>query len=203
MNSQDFYIRAYDSGNVPAYEMVHLMGFMLALFFNELDVARAQMKQIARLEKPNMTHFNGYIHMFLAGWCYFACWDGKKKYLAKGRRCLRQLEARVKEGTLHLEPFVYFLKAERALALGRDISVIRRAYDEAIASAAKHDLPNYEALANERAGRALNDDTSYFRRAFDLYIDRWGALAKAKQVEELLQRNNPSESQNSDTISVL
>jgi hypothetical protein len=112
---------------------------------------------------------------------------------------LKQSEGRVKEGTLHLEQVVCFLvRAERAQALGRDINAIQTAHDEAIASAARHDLPNYEALANERAGRALNDDSAFLRRAFDQYIDLWGALAR--QIKDLLPR---IESQNSDTISVL
>jgi hypothetical protein len=140
--------------------------------------------------------------MFLStGWCYFSTSEGDKKALAKGRRCLRQLEGRVKEGTLHLGPFVYFLRAELALALGQEASIIREAYDDAIPSAAKHDLPNYEALANERAGRALNNDSAYLRLAVDLHVDRWGALAKAKQVKELLKSCDPNGSQSGDTVS--
>jgi hypothetical protein len=203
LNRQDVYVRAHESDNIPAQEMVHFMGLMLALFFNKHDMARSLMGQAVKLLKPEMCHYNGYTHMFLTGWCYFATSNGKRRSLSQGRRCLKKLEGRVKEGTLHLEPFVCFLRAERAFALGRDTGIIRKAYDDAIASAAKHDLPNYEALANERAGRALNNDSIYLRRAFDLYIDRWGALAKAKQVKELLQRVDPNESQNSDTVSML
>jgi hypothetical protein len=39
MDSQDFYIHAYESGNVSVYEMVHLIGFIPPLFFNELVMA--------------------------------------------------------------------------------------------------------------------------------------------------------------------
>jgi hypothetical protein len=35
MDSHDIYVRAHESGNVSAQQMIHFMGFMLALFFNE------------------------------------------------------------------------------------------------------------------------------------------------------------------------
>jgi hypothetical protein len=42
------------------------------------------MKQLAKLQKPRMRHYNGLWHMFLRGYCYFATSKGNRKYLAKG-----------------------------------------------------------------------------------------------------------------------
>ncbi|MGB0384017.1 MAG: ATP-binding protein [Ardenticatenaceae bacterium] len=82
----------------------------------------------------------------------------------------------------------YLVEAERARVLGQD-GQAREYYDQAIELAAKHEYVNEEALAGELAGKFYlakgrsKQANIYLRDAHYAY-QRWGALAKVKDLEE-------------------
>jgi signal transduction histidine kinase len=83
----------------------------------------------------------------------------------------------------------WLIEAEQARILGDDKAAMNL-YDQAIASAKAHEYLNNEALANELAAKFwLTQDKPrfaalYLREAHYAY-QRWGAVAKVQQLEEL------------------
>ncbi|MCG8421326.1 MAG: AAA family ATPase [Proteobacteria bacterium] len=101
---------------------------------------------------------------------------------------------------------LHLIDAERARALGRDERA-RECYDKAIDLAHEHGYLNEEALAYELAGRFYRQRGKarlaryYFQDAYYAY-SRWGAIAKAEQLNEqypdyLLKRRSEAESMSS------
>jgi predicted ATPase/serine phosphatase RsbU (regulator of sigma subunit) len=86
----------------------------------------------------------------------------------------------------HLHKF-YLVDAERARVLGKDEEA-RDSYDKAIALAHSNEYLNEEALANELASQfylargLIRLANHYLREAHQAY-SRWGAVAKAKDLE--------------------
>ncbi len=108
------------------------------------------------------------------------------------RREHRQMRRWARHCPLNFSHFLDLFDAEAARVSGRS-AVAARLYDRAIKGA--HDYPHlrYEALMTEIAGRfhleqgAEQAAAAYLRQASYLY-ERWGALAKSKQMEEVYGR---------------
>jgi PAS domain S-box-containing protein len=103
------------------------------------------------------------------------------------RRCLRQLKRWRGSGASHVEPKILILEAERAWLAGNSTRALE-GYERAAERARRAGLASDEALAYELAARACDRDGRtdfaklFARNAHQAYL-RWGATAKASQLE--------------------
>lgn len=79
---------------------------------------------------------------------------------------------------------------ELALKKKVDPEELAEAYTEAADAMAIQEMPHMEALCNERAGFAFarlqrkSLARRFFDRSLDLYLNRWGAVAKHENLRE-------------------
>jgi tetratricopeptide (TPR) repeat protein len=118
----------------------------------------------------------------------WSCWRLLSKTHRKFQKWSRQCEAN-------------FQHKERLLAgefarLGSRPGEAVKAYDEAIAAAAKHEYVQVEALAHQRAARLYREMSeagkagSHLQSAIDCYR-RWGASAYADDIEKQMSATGP------------
>lgn len=118
----------------------------------------------------------------------------QRKYRLKARQVMRRMETWISEGAINVRPLLLILVAED-LARKGSTSEIKEAFQVAIAECRNHNLPHFQAMANERAGVLLTGklDTgsasSYFSAAKDLYED-YGATGKVRDLEEKIQSSS-------------
>ncbi len=112
------------------------------------------------------------------------------QHLGTLRRALRTLRRASREGATFAEPKVFILEAELARVQGKMNLALER-WEQAAESARRLGFANDEALAYELAARACEtlgraDFTKLFSsNAYQAYL-RWGAVAKANQLEREL-----------------
>jgi class 3 adenylate cyclase len=100
--------------------------------------------------------------------------------------CSERLELFARNAPSNFEAMSLLLSAERSRLDGQHLDAMTR-YDQAIASARKHELVHIEAFANERAGRFHLEQgrdkvgKGYIREASNRY-SMWGATAKVEQL---------------------
>ncbi len=106
------------------------------------------------------------------------------------KKATGQLRKAAGAGASFAEPKVALLEAEQALAQGR-LSAALEWWERAADAAKRHGFANDEALAYELAARACENNGRadfaklFSRNAYQAYL-RWGAVAKANQLEREL-----------------
>ncbi|NJN53003.1 MAG: AAA family ATPase, partial [Gammaproteobacteria bacterium] len=104
---------------------------------------------------------------------------------------LRRLRRMARAGCESATPKVLIVEAEMQWRAGR-ITAALESYEAAAQAARRQGIANDEALAYELAGRACADSSRtdfariFVRNAYHAYL-RWGALAKANQLERDLE----------------
>ena len=106
------------------------------------------------------------------------------------RQCAKQLERMASQGATFAEPKHLILEAELALSQGKLSSALEY-WEKAANSARTNGFANDEALAYELAARACEakgrtDFARLFSKNAHLAYSRWGAIAKANQLEREL-----------------
>jgi hypothetical protein len=109
-----------------------------------------------------------------------------RKHKGALNKNIRDLKKIAHNGEVWCKPLVLLLEAELA-SLQSNKKGLKKAYDDAVASAGVVDLLNIRALANECAGIVFlnNDDylsDQYLSEALECYY-QWGAIGKVEQLE--------------------
>jgi hypothetical protein len=113
---------------------------------------------------------------------------GKRKYRKRGAAIVKRMAEYVRQGVINCGLMHLFLTAEALSGSSAEPAVVRRAFDDAIAVAARLGILSTQALANERAGVYFLEGgdqdwaSTYFGRASLLYWE-WGAKAKVAQMD--------------------
>jgi hypothetical protein len=114
----------------------------------------------------------------------------RRLYLKRGTTFYNKLEKIASDGNVNCQHLVLILGAEIvSLNHYSNKKRVQEEYDNAIAKSGRRGFLNDQALANQRAGEYVLQQgdkdwaATYLNRARDLYIE-WGALAKARQLED-------------------
>jgi tetratricopeptide (TPR) repeat protein len=118
-----------------------------------------------------------------------------RKHLNVARRHRKFLHRAFIRGCPNAFAFLTLLNAED-ISIKKSVAsnTVIQAYDIAIATMATEKLPNFEALAKERAGYyAIQCGNRilaklYFDQALELYNDTWGAVAKYDWLVETVEK---------------
>jgi PAS domain S-box-containing protein len=195
-----------NSEDVVAHGYVYVLRLYYAVLFNDFQGA-ANILQLARRYGAA-----------LAGSPLLIIWrfaealvqirSGGSDDLRHARANLRMLKRWQQRGATHAEPKVLLLQAELAWRRGATTQALE--YFEVAADKARRlGLANDEALAYELAARACESKSRtdfarlFARNAYQAYL-RWGATAKASQLERefhaLLEESKPSAQANSLSV---
>jgi len=118
---------------------------------------------------------------------------GEKKYLAHGRRLLKEFRRQTKQGSVNAYPVYVFLLAEDGSITSNDAVSVKTLYDEAIKACTRSGLLHMAAMASESAGKyflQIHDDSLaslHLSRALELYDD-WGASGKVSHMKQWYDR---------------
>ncbi|MDH3641947.1 MAG: ATP-binding protein [Gammaproteobacteria bacterium] len=174
-----------NSEDVVAHGYVYVLRLYYAVLFNDFQGA-ANILQLARRYSPA-----------LAGSPLLIVWrfaealvqlrSGSSDGVRRARANLRILKRWQQRGANHAEPKVLLLQAELAWHRGASTQALE-CYEVAADKARRLGLANDEALAYELAARACENKGRadfaklFARNAYQAYL-RWGATAKAAQLE--------------------
>ncbi len=186
-------VEAYENSNLTisnpedrlAHAYVYVLRLYYALLFNDFDGAR----ELLPLARENADALAGspltVIFCFAEG--LLSVRSNAREDQVKARRALRQLQRWQKHGAVQAGPKRWILEAELCWHRGNTTRALEL-YETAADAARRQGLANDEALAYELAARAAEskgraDFAKLFaRNAYQAYL-RWGATAKATQLE--------------------
>ena len=169
------------------FQLVHLYGYFEASLggVELLEEMKAQLKSNQTLR----SHFSVISLKFFTALLLLDRFrrTNRSRYRLRANKIVRTMKKRVYNGQANHEPLLRILVAEQISLKQGDLVTLIRTHDEAIACAARFSVPQYEALANEKAGNSLASRDSvtadrYYSRAWELY-DKWGAQVLVDQVE--------------------
>lgn len=173
---------------------VFMYKLQLAYHFGCLSEAEATLKAMEPYVKKylNLTFHYVYIRFFGA-LTYYELYrrDGQRKNYHLARWYKRSLDRQEFLRCPNSIPLRVLLSAEDLSVSKRSsMSSLEAAYGKAIQSMADAQLAHLEGLANERAGFIcerrgnMGTATDYFLRAYELYSEKWGAVAKVEWLQE-------------------
>jgi predicted ATPase len=121
--------------------------------------------------------------------------NGKRKHLRLAKKNQNTLKGVQRRGSPNAPVFLNLLNAE-ALSIKKSAKshAVTTAYGIAIEAMAREKYPQFEALANERAGfyqiRCKNRVAAemYFERALELYKYDWGSITKHDWLSEKVEQ---------------
>jgi predicted ATPase len=193
-----------DNCNFDSYEKCQtylLMHFcigrlQLGNYFGNLLFAEKMANQLSKLQFIDDSYVNSTNSLFFPGLTFsrLAKQTGKAKYILRARSYRQKLEDKVKAGASNAIHKYLLMDADLTACFpNKKTAPIRKAYDDAIASAMKSGFINIAALGSELAGECFmskggSDDISleYFSQALDFYKE-WGATGK---VDDLNKRHS-------------
>jgi len=187
-----------------------MMNIQKCYFFGEYEMAEKAIQELRDLPKFDYSVLRTINRDTFIGLVYFALANstGRKKYRSEGQRIIQEFETYAKYGNVNSLHILKLLRAEDAMIGETDWSKVEPYYDEAINGAARSGFTNHGALANERAGRCLQQMIArnnklgkdnaiidqakrYIERAMALYRE-WGATEKVDQLEREFPSLQPS-----------
>jgi hypothetical protein len=190
---QNKQIRVWEDGkHAEALQQYYFLRMFVSIYFNNMEVAE-KMRQ--KFSKPIDGVWIPYQLFFdcLIIYSHVRSSKGKRKqkYQEKAIELTNQLTEWYNDGAENCEPLIALIEAE-ALISTKDPKTlkIKKVYEEAIQSAKDAELLHIEALASERAALYFieagigGNGPEYLARAHLAY-ERWGATAKATQLEQL------------------
>jgi hypothetical protein len=170
-----------------------LMKHMLAVYFCDSETATsvaAVLRTLAIKKTGAVFPFILHTHHFLSGLAAAPLLRTDKKQVGQCRKILENLTAEKHSGHQNFENKICLLEAEMAAARG-DRDYACRKYGESIEAAQLAGFLNEQALACEKAGRAMMEwgDAAkahdFLLTASSLY-EQWGAFAKVEQLNRFL-----------------
>lgn len=194
MNQDDALRLSLSTKNQRASQMICMFRMILNYIFNETAESLKMSKELfpAYAEGPALMLRLRLAFQALAHYA-MAHETGKVRYARRGRRFLRRLESMLARGCPNVFHYLALVRAEEFAFLhrkSRDLSAVRRMYDDAIAASGRLGVLHIQAIANERAGLfflSRKDESErawapvYLTRSWSLY-EEWGSLAKSQQM---------------------
>lgn len=200
MNQDQIAEEATKSGHLLAHCNLNLCKIMACYFFDSIEPLDALL--VAQEKEPSIgSHFSLYVTRFYVGLAYVALLHQSQKNTRRfrrgARRCLNRLTKWVKVGCNNCKPLASLVHAELTSSTSSYVcssstnDKLENLYRTAIEDARQCGFQHVEALANERAGRALMRSghlelaTPYLVASRQLY-QTWGAAAKAEWIDRLI-----------------
>jgi len=205
IDAYDFETQVAGGVNPAGEKLFHLARLGLAMHFNSWD----RMEEL--LPKVSERRDEVFRGIFMIQGCMFTeglvayklFWHtGNKKYKKHALWCTKRLESWAGDGAFNCRPSSLLLCAEKEVMLGgygtnkatanRNVAI--KLYKDAIESAKRMEVLQWEALFNERVFQVLsqvyndvNAGIPYLKEARKLYVD-WGAYAKDEWITETYGR---------------
>jgi len=177
--------------NMPVLVVYDSSKVILFTHYFKLDQA---IKKAKTMDKPNLIRDQGssigyaaIVISFALNYFTLARLEGNRSAFRKGNKKLKKLKKWVSDGAVNLFPMVMLLQAER-LSVSGERDAVKRAYDKAIAAAARTGFLQYKALAYQRAARYFLGDfdalgRDYLVDAIETYT-AWGANGVAQYLTD-------------------
>jgi predicted ATPase len=194
---QNKQIREWEDGkHAEALQQYYFLRMFVAIYFNNMEVAE-KMRQ--KFSKPIDGVWIPYQLFFdcLIIYTHVRSSKGKRKqkYQEKAIELTNKLTEWYNDGADNCEPLIALIEAEALISTKDPTTLkIKKVYEEAIQSAKDAELLHIEALACERAALYFieagvgGNGSKYLANAYLAY-ERWGATAKATQLEQLYPRH--------------
>lgn len=180
----------------PSLVVEHIRFFQMCLgfYFKDIEQAEEAANTLWKVPRDEETFiaisflrrlYQGLVYLWLARE------TGKRKYRRRGRYITKALERIVRAGNINCLHCLLLLKAEGLRNNGRQQpEVVKRAYDNAIASASRGGFTHTSAVAYELASNYFEDQgddewTSFYLTKASLRYSEWNAYAKVKSLEQL------------------
>ena len=180
-------------GNARAMTLRDISTFqlILACIYGDLDTAEKMFEASDLSSGSDMSLPRVHLRRTYHGLAAFMLGHrrGKKKYLALGRKIMKEVRSYVKLGSVNEHPILLMLEAEESLSIA--------SYDAAIKACARSGLVHHVAYMNERAGIHLlekNDEREaefYLTRAMELYED-WGLSGASSNRRHIFKAASPN-----------
>lgn len=178
-----------------AFTWLLLIKHMLSVYFHELELATELSKQIykqlATMKTSFILPFAIDTHLFLDGLTAATLSRGDKQHVKRANKVLSQLQARKRFTGASYENKICLLEAEMLAASGANHDVVLSKYQQSVEAAQREGFLQEQALAHEKAGRALLrlGDQQHAQDSLEaarLLYHQWGAVAKVRQINELI-----------------
>lgn len=189
MNQDTMMTKFSQTNDLVGLRMLWYVRLQLSCYFRSWDVALEMAENLGTEESFPVGSFNVPVVKFFQALAYI---EGSRnsgtgrKHKGALNKNIRDLKKIAHNGEVWCKPLVLLLEAEVA-SLQSNKKGLKKAYDDAVASAGVVDLLNIRALANECAGIVFlnNDDylsDQYLSEALECYY-QWGAIGKVEQLE--------------------
>jgi predicted ATPase len=163
----------------------------IAYYFGELELAERMARKLCAHSKPDLAYTGTTIRVFFCGLIgsALARKTGRTKYKRQARQALKEMKRVTARGGLNTLHKYLLMQADYSACCKPNEDAQQKAFDEAIATAARAGFIQDAALANELAGDYFISTcdkyrpTYYLTRARDLYQE-WGAHAKVNHLRE-------------------
>lgn len=186
-----------------AQSIVYTLRLYYAVLFNDFAGA----KNVLKLADQHAQYLQGSPLQTLYDFCQALVSSRNQPNKSKQlKSTIRKLRSQVKSGAVFAEPKCLILEAELALTRG-SLNAALEHWEEAANAARINGLANDEALAYELAARSCDSNSRqdfaklFARNAHQAYV-RWGAIAKANQLERDLPGINTSDINTSTNLAV-
>lgn len=196
MTEADFLSTATSMNDTLALQIWCYVKFVLAFFFGATCQASDLLEEMENESSTLLSsgHFHAWTCKLLAALTY--CNTLRKRDVKKFRRKVKgtatEMRKMVSKGCVNVGPHLLLLEAEtQLLNLQDDVDGIIQAFERAMASAKDMGFTHIEALANERLGLWLLQQSidkretahRHVQEAIDLF-EAWGAYAVVERLEE-------------------
>jgi len=178
-----------ETNNTQMMDLTRHARLMLLYYFGKYDLAWEMVILLRNFEKTNASHSMLWRKlMFQALTCFaFARQKKSRRWRQRGSKITKRMKNWISLGNLNCVHVVSILEAEEA-ALKRKHKTALGKYGLAITASGRAGFMNDKALATERMGEFLCsrkhfEDASFHLKQAVMYYKKWGATAKAKQLE--------------------